>query len=53
MVIGTDENNGNGDYFKGNGNASVCSKKESCIQLLFYTSYFSLYIVHVHVINLV
>ena len=27
MVIGTDENNNSGDYFKGNGNASVCSKK--------------------------
>ena len=39
MIIGIDGNNGNGDYFKGNGNASVCSKKRVLYWLLLHTSY--------------
>ena len=31
MVIGIDGNNGNGDYFKSNGNASVCSIKRATV----------------------
>ena len=55
MVIGIDGNNGNGDYFKSNGNASVCSIKRILLCIGYcYTQATSVYIiVHVHVVNLV